>query len=124
MSAVMDIGGGLVGSLKTPDLLVTRRTAGAITNGIAAAPSEATFTIEAVVQPVTGRELQSLPEGMRTEQVVSIHTTSSLRTANEAGGLLPDHIDWQGATYQVRRVEDWSDQGGYYLAHATRVEAS
>lgn len=88
-------------------------------DGIFAAPATSTFTIEASVQPVRGRELQRLPEGLRSEEVRAIFTPTALRCA--APGQLPDRISIGGESWQVEVVEDWSDLGNYYRAVARKV---
>lgn len=100
---------------------VTRRAAGAYASGIWADGSTSTFSITAHVQPVTGRDLKTLPEGQRAEDSRIVYTTTELRAT--AGG--PDSISIGGEAYEVTRVETWSGLGGtHYRAIVHRQATS
>ncbi len=80
------------------------------------------FTIMASIQPMSAREQQLLPEGQRVENTKKIYTLTELRTARQADGTEPDHVIYNGHTYEVRSVEDWVDLGGYWKVIAERIE--
>jgi hypothetical protein len=114
--------GGIIGSLPTTTITVTRRSAGSFTNGVYGGGSTTTLTLSAIVAPASPREVQVLPEGLQDAAILSIHTRELLRTAIE-NGVQADRLTYGGKTYEVKRVEDWSAQAGYYKSLATEVEA-
>lgn len=70
------------------------------------------FHVRASIQPMSGRELNILPEGDRIKEQISIWTDSSL--------LLNDIVTYKCARYQVQNVEKWP---GYTKARAARIDA-
>lgn len=107
----------VISTFATGTYTVTRRAASTYSNGVRVAGSTSTLSITASVQPVTGRELERLPEGMRTTEVVKLYTTTALRTADSGD---PDHISIDGETYEVQLVERWTAKG-YYKIMALKV---
>lgn len=103
-------------------LSVTRRAAGTRTDGFYTPGTASTVTIPIVsLQPISGRELMRMPEGWRTREPVRVFTKSPLQTAAEPDGRSPDTFSYNGATYEVQAVEDWTVHGGYYESVATKV---
>ena len=61
--------------------VVTRQGAGAVVDGDFLAGAISTFPIVGSLQPVTGAELEHLPEGDRTRGKYKLYTTSDLHKA-------------------------------------------
>lgn len=76
-----------------------------------------------VVVPGAGKFVERLSEGLRTRQAIRVYTTERLQTAQDPAGVPPDLIDWQGETYEVQILEDWTAHGGAFKALALKVEA-
>jgi hypothetical protein len=96
---------------------VTRTAPRTLTNGRVGAPSTSTFTVDANVQPVTGRALETLPEGRSANDSRFVWTaTAELKTAGT--GQEPDKISIGGNSYEVLAVETWEDPRSvtYYRA--------
>jgi hypothetical protein len=83
------------------------------------APRTSSFTITASVQPVTGRDLDRLPEAMRAKEVLEIYTATELLTSSATQDT--DHVSIDGDSYEVHTVERWNNLGNYYRALATRL---
>lgn len=98
-----------------------RRAAGAFVNGTWVAGSLTTSSISAAVQPAGVRDLLKLPEGERTEETIAIFTIAPLIVSEVAGAQEGDRIIYQGRTYRVRAIDDWSPHANYVRAIATRV---
>ncbi len=67
-------------------------------------------TISASVQPLRGREVETLPEGERQKDWQKVYTAADLRTADQhAGGVggAADQLIVGGITYEVRQVWPW-----------------
>lgn len=110
----------VIASFATGTYTVTRRgTQSADTNGRVTSNSGSSLSISAVVTPVSGRDLQRLPEGFRTQELRSIFTTTELKTTD--GSNEADVVSIDGALWQVQSVVPWSVLGNYWQAIAMRV---
>lgn len=91
-------------------LLLGRRVDGAVTS----------VSLVAVVQPVTGREIQILPELQHGEETKVIYTLTQLYTREP--GFEPDSISVDGESYDVTRVDKFTQLSGapHYVAYAKR----
>jgi hypothetical protein len=70
-------------------------------------------TIYASMQPVSGRDLQRLPEGERSR--------TALQTAEAGGLLLSDRIVYGGRVYEVFQVQPWVGPLPHYEALVLRL---
>jgi hypothetical protein len=91
----------------------TRSRYGAQTNvgGVPtwAAPIE--VAIRGSIQPVTGHDLEQLPEGDRSRGVLKVYSYGELLTA-EPGGAPSDRVTYGGTTYLVYQSQAWPGVGG------------
>jgi hypothetical protein len=85
------------------------------TPGQAAEGSPSTLNITGVLQPVSGRDLQRLPEGFRTDTALVLYTETALQVLPA-----PDLVAAQGATWQAETVETWGT-GGFYKVILRKV---
>ncbi len=99
-------------SLSTGTYTVTRYEPATNLSGVVVPGDSESFTIVASVQPLTGRELKSLPEGMRTEEMRALWTPTELRTQGTDND--PDKVTIGSETWEVVRVEPWPELGDYY----------
>jgi hypothetical protein len=99
---------------------VTRRAAETDdTHGRRVAGATSTLSIVASIQPMSGRDLQGLPEGQRSDENVTIYTTTFLTTRSPTNA--PDLVTFGGEPYEVFRVETWVAFGRtHYRAYAAR----
>jgi hypothetical protein len=111
-STITRLGGGPV--------TITRPGAPTLDAGRVVEGRSTVVTTQASVQPVSGRELLRLPEGLRTRELVAVYSPVELRTANATSGALADQVAYGGATYEVQLVEDWSRLGGYWRGIAAK----
>lgn len=81
--------------------------------------SAASVTFRASVQPLPGRERELLPEGLRARDAVVIYTTTTLRTAEAATGILEDLVTVDGATYAVHAAGVYDSRSP--IAHTRAV---
>jgi hypothetical protein len=94
---------------------VTRRAAnGYGSDGRAIAPTTSTVTVQAVVEPLKGKDVARLPEGLRTRRSKVVFTPTQLYA--QEGGQNPDRISIDGEAYEVQAVERWYELGGFYRA--------
>lgn len=114
----------VIASLGSGTYTVTRGTAGSYgtsgaNEGVYVPGSTSTFSIRAAVQPVSGRDLLRLPEGLRTSELIAIWTATALQTASPQGAPA-DRIAYNGTNYEVQQVEYWAENGGYYKVIAKK----
>lgn len=69
------------------------------------------FTIVASLQPLSGREMDRLPELLRTREVQSLWTTTPLVAAQE--DTQGDIVTIKGVSWEVHNFADWQDLGRY-----------
>lgn len=58
------------------------------------------------VQPMTDRDLRSLPEGERSLEQLKGYTEADVRTLSQQDGAAADHIQVRGSWFEVRQVEE------------------
>lgn len=110
---------GAIASFSTGTYTVTRTAAGSSTLGRYTAGATSTFDIVASVQPVTGRDLLAMPEGLRADETRIVYTTTELRALTAASDA--DVVAIDGEVWGVVQVERWQAFGGtHYRALAAR----
>lgn len=114
---------GVIGSFATGTYAVTRRAPGAYdANGRFTPGGTSALNIEASIQPVTGRDLQVLPEGFSAEETKVVYTTTTLRTESPAGAA--DIVTIDSEPYKVIRSERWEAFGDeHHRAFVARGKA-
>lgn len=90
-------------------------------DGIARLPAPTTFSIQASIQPVSGRDLLRLPEGLRTQQLVCIYTDTALQTALAPSGNQADVVAYKGQDFECQTILDWSDSGDFFKVIAQKI---
>ncbi len=105
---------------------VTRYQEQGTTDGIAdPVVVDSTFPIVASIQPATGKDLQRLPEGLRTSEVLAVWTKTFLRvlgTVQVSGNRQPpDTLVYESETYQIETCDRWVQAGNYFKVLARKV---
>lgn len=62
-------------------------------------------SMTASVQVASGKDLQTLPLGLRTRRTIKVYTedtSTGFDTADQAAGTSPDHLVVSGVTYEVQ----------------------
>ena len=113
-------------ALTDPDLGFTaftvQRTTCRRQNG-SSVPSVRTLPASGCIHPGTPEMVQLLPEEERHEEFIAVYTGFALSLGENDGGTaytVPDRILWNGETWRVIRVRDWS-VFGYYPALAVKM---
>lgn len=79
-------------------------------------------TVTGSFQPITGRELELLPEGMKNRGAWKFYTQADFQTVNVSECGIPDRLVFDGVTYETQRVDDWAHAAGYSKVTLTRVD--
>jgi hypothetical protein len=94
-----------------------------VIKGKASGPLETSTTqVKGSLQPMTGRELQLLPEGLRNRGVWKFYSQTSFQTADVAECGVPDRLVFDGVTYEVHQVDPWDHVADYFKIILTRVD--
>lgn len=105
----------VIASFVTGTYTVTRSSVSAYgSDGRLDAPTTSTFTIDACAQPLSGRDLQRLPEGLRAQELLAVWSPVELKT--QGPGQDPDSVEIGGESWQVQKVERWDTLGAYWYA--------
>ena len=110
-------------NLANTTIVITHRTESPRVLGRTQPPTTTTVSAKASVQPTSGRDLQRLPEGKGTQDLISVWTLEPLQLGDVGAGILPDLVLYSGSTYEVEHVEPWTNHLGvtYYFAIARKV---
>ena len=99
---------------------IARTGPGAYVRGVWTQGAPAAVTIQASVQPVTGRELEALPEGLRTKGVVKVYSDDELVPLGP--NQKPDVLMWRGHAYEISMKADYqSGVINHFKYYATKV---
>lgn len=104
---------GVLKSFGLISCTVTRRASnGYDAHGRSVPSTNSTVLILAHVQPLSGRELERLPEGLRTREVRALWTESRLELPE--GSTLSDLVELPDrSSWEVHAREDWSSFGNF-----------
>lgn len=116
--SVLDLG-PVVLSFKTGTYAVTRRGPATYVNGRKTDAAPTVVNVDGCVQPVTGRDLQRLPEGRRGGETIKILTVVELFT--EDASHAADTLSIDGYTWEVASAERWGTMASYYRSLLTKV---
>lgn len=83
---------------------IRRQSGGTRTNGHWVEGTESNVAITASVQPLTPKEMESLPEGRRTKQAFKLFTDTELKTVETQN---PDRITLFGSNFEVLSIAPW-----------------
>jgi hypothetical protein len=91
-------------------LTVQRKTAGTYEeDGLFVEGVESTLTIQASVQPATGKALQALPEAQRDLETYTLYTDTALNVASQDAGTTADIVSINGVGFVVQRKSPWQN---------------
>ncbi len=76
--------------------------------------STTTATLRGSLQPATGDDVATLPEGERTKRVRVLFTTTALRAVDQSARTSADQVSVDGDWFEVREVKPY---GTTPLAH-------
>lgn len=92
-------------------LTVTRFAQGEWTDGVFVPGDDSTFAIRCSVQPIAGYQLESLPEGARKSARYNLYVhpdSPALRTVSVDGALTADRVTYDGRSWIVHSVANWT----------------
>ena len=103
-----------IAAFSTGTYTVTRRAAGSLVEGTYTPGATSTFSIDASIQPVTGRNVKAMPEGRRPEELRVVYTRTELVAVSPGHGV-GDVVTYKGEPWEVVTSQQWPDlSGGEY----------
>lgn len=111
----------LIGSLPTTNATLSRRGGGSYANGVYSGGTAVASTIAIIYWPATAREIERLPEGVRTRETIGVASKQRLFAAEETTGTQADIITVDGRDYEVQQVSAYTAQARICHALATRA---
>lgn len=109
----------LIDRFTTGTYTVTRASAAnTYVDGVVVAGATTTVSVIGVVQPIPGKDLDRLPEGIRDNEVKYLWTKDELRCGPDK---VPDRVSVEGSTWQVEEVRKWDTMGAYWRAIIRKV---
>jgi len=121
MENFVDVSEAFDGLLQSVTLY--RPGAGSYVNGKWVGGTATTPTIQAVVQNATPDDMLTVPEGLRSEEAIKLHSADPLRSVVEVGKTNADQVTYDGAKWLVQKVFN-RRIGGYYKAVAMRIKSN
>lgn len=116
------LGRVVVSTLGAPAAItVETRTGLSNTGGFRTTNTVTSRTVNAHVQPLTPKEIEQLPELESTREAVWIFTVERLQVSDVASQNPSDQVIWDGRTYRLVHLEDWTAQARYAKHLAIRV---
>ena len=102
-------------------ITVVRYGKGRIVGGKLKASKQRPFTVKAAVQPMTGRERESLPEGWRQRRLVKVYTNERLLVSDDKREQRADLLFFDDEEYEVLESEQHRGVGlDYFKTIAAR----
>ncbi len=102
----------------------TRHAAGTrdATSGLYVPGSTSTLSAQVSLQPLSMREVQLLPEGIRQKAAWKLYTGTALQIADPTANALADQFTKNGKVYEITSLGEWDTHGDYNKYVAFKVE--
>jgi len=101
--------------LQTQEAIIYRRAEGHTHNGYYEQGPSAPYNIKANIQPISGKELEQLPEGDRNKMNKWVYTDFVIK--------LNDIMVYNNIKFEIQTIEDWSDfEISYFKARAVKLD--
>lgn len=100
----------MTSSFRVHKLTGLRFEADSLDHGILERGDSDEFEFTASVQPVSGNEKVSLPEGVREREMYRLYTDYALKTADETAKTTADRVTLFGKLFEVISVEIWQNK--------------
>lgn len=102
-------------------ITLRRPSPGSYVNGRWVEGATTDSTITASIQPLTGEDMQSLPEARRESEAYNMFTSTQVRTVQEAGSNQnSDRILFGGKEFEVHQVHTWQNNANFTIVNHYR----
>ncbi len=83
------------------------------------APEVALVLDPVAVHPLSGRDLEQLPEQVRHKGTIQLYTLARLRIGD---GQVADAVEYRSRRYNITHADDYEQQGGVFTYYAALVD--
>jgi hypothetical protein len=113
---------GIISSFALPGgLELTRYEAGFFSHGQHVEGATSEVKVDPIaVYPAKPQDVLALPEGLRSEEALTLLSYEELRAAKAPSGAKGDTFTYGGEDFEIRAVEHW-EVAGFYRGVATKV---
>lgn len=118
----MSLGADIIRSMGGKPYQVTRSGGGEYVKGEWVEIAQQTLQIVASIQPLSGREIERLPEGDRIRESKKGYFVEAVRPSSEITGAAADLVLIEGKQFQVYNVEPWPHYWKALLVATPRKE--
>lgn len=102
----------------------TRYAASTVLKGQSTPGATSAIGFTSSVQPMSGKEKLSLPEGVREKTIYKLYTSFALRTASEKNKTKADRVTVFGDLFEVIKVDTWQNKViPHYKALVSSIDA-
>lgn len=102
-------------------ITLRRPDAGTYVDGRWVGGSVVDSTITASIQPLSGEDMQSLPEARRESEAYNMYTSTQVRTVQEAGSdQNADRVLFFGKEFEVWQVRPWQNNSNFAIVNHYR----
>jgi len=106
-------------------ITLRRLSVGSYVNGVWVEGSPTDSTITASIQPITGEEMQELPEARRESETYNMYTSTTILTVQQAGSNQnPDRVLFFGKEFEVFDVRPWQNNTNFTIVNHYRYFCS
>ena len=116
----MSVSESMITRFGTP-VTVTRKGAGTYTNGVFTPGTTTAISTVASVQPLSGKEMASLPELERVTGMFKAYFFIEVFTSDDQAGKPADVVSFASKAYRVKSVEPWGPDLAFFKAILVRV---
>lgn len=114
----LDIGELITDPDFAQDYIVHRKSGGTWDAGVWK-QSETTITMTGAVIVAGTKDINQVPEGDRTSQIMDFYSNVEIFVTSKAG--TSDEIEWRGHRYRIYQVKQYADYG-YFKAIGVSME--
>jgi|GEM_PF-1730130 len=105
---------------RTP-ITLRRPNPGTLVNGRWVEGAYVDSEITASIQPLTGEDMQELPEARRESEGYNMYTSTQVRTVQEAGSNQnADRVLFFGKEFEVHQVRPWQNNTNFTIVNHYR----
>jgi len=99
-------------------ITLRRPAVGSYVDGVWIEGATTDSTITASIQPLTGEDMQELPEGRRESEGYKMYTSTQVRTVQGAGSNQnADRVVFKAKEYEVHQVNPWQNNSNFSVVN-------
>lgn len=94
------------------------RQSGVYVNGVFTTTATNLY-LDGTIQPMTSKEIASMPGGDSITGGIKVWSTTQLRVASKENSQIADEVVWRGERWKTERIRNFTENG-YYRAECVQ----